>query len=413
MKKLLFIIITLSLISCSQETQKKDLRIIDLEGNVGKSREALLSEVATSIEYIPLETTVEAILGPPQQDILIYENNLLFVLQKDSGFKIFDSEGTYLMPFNKRGNGPKEYLGGLDIVINNNADTISISSFKNILEYTKEGEYIRTINFPVEESLQSSRYSKLNKIGTNYYVLSTEILSYRSNLNFSAIIIDTASRVVLKIKYPEKEKEFVRELPLTHNISTISPSFFTFKNNVRIINGNDENIISVNENLKIDTVYILNYGKYHIRNFSNSRMIKSENKPFFEIFKSRSFFESSSYLFMQFRTGSLPFKKRSLYNFWGEVYSVPISCSFFNKKTGQFTFIDPCSVNEYGLIDDLEGGPAFWPFYISDDDYMVSYMEAHKFIEYALNHKVSDKFKKIAEGLKETDNLVLIRVKLK
>ncbi|MDD2419897.1 MAG: hypothetical protein WC077_05205 [Bacteroidales bacterium] len=51
--------------------------------------------------------------------------------------------------------------------------------------------------------------------------------------------------------------------------------------------------------------------------------------------------------------------------------------------------------------------------YISQDGYMVNHIDAFTFIEYAKAHKVSEKFKKIAAGLKDTDNLVLIRVKLK
>ncbi len=66
-----------------------------------------------------------------------------------------------------------------------------------------------------------------------------------------------------------------------------------------------------------------------------------------------------------------------------------------------------------GFADDLEGGPAFWPNYISDDEYMVSFLSASEFIEHAQTHKVSAKFKKIADGLKETDNPVLVLVKLK
>ena len=51
--------------------------------------------------------------------------------------------------------------------------------------------------------------------------------------------------------------------------------------------------------------------------------------------------------------------------------------------------------------------------YISEDDYMVNIIDACEFIDYVQSHKVSEKLKKIAEGLKETDNPVLVLVKLK
>jgi hypothetical protein len=226
------------------------------------------------------------------------------------------------------------------------------------------------------------------------------------------VLFDSTSKVLTKIPYPKKEKEFVVDLALGYSTSSqISPSLFKYKNCVRVINGANENIISINNDLQIDTVFRLNYGKYNVKNYPNSYNLQVEDLPFFRIHD--RVFESSSFLFMRFKTGKLPFKPWEYRTKYGNVVSSPISCSFFNKKTGRFTFIDPCDVNEFGLIDDFEGGPAFWPLYISQDDYMVNYIDALEFIEYAKNPKVSDKFRSIANSLKETDNLLLIRVKLK
>lgn len=77
------------------------------------------------------------------------------------------------------------------------------------------------------------------------------------------------------------------------------------------------------------------------------------------------------------------------------------------------TFIDQPEFNQFGFKDDLQGGPAIWPYYISEDDYMVTLINAHNFIEHAKTYEVSDKFKKVADNLKETDNPVLVLVKLK
>lgn len=412
MKKLLFIIITLSLISCEQEIEINDLRVIDLEGNVGKSREVLLSEVAESIEYIPLETREESLVGIPRKESIIYENNLLFICQKGDYFKIFNSKGNYIRTFNKRGNGPKEYISSNMVVVDSTAELISIGSFKNIVEYKTTGDYIKTIDYPMEESLQGVIYKKFGIIDKNYYVLSTQINHHLNNLNYSAIILDSTSRVVLKIPYPDKEREFVEKLSIqVIDYLYPTPLLFRFKNSVRIKNGYDENIISIDESLQIDTVYRLNYGKYSIKNFPDAYNLRVEDKPFLDLHG--KIYESSSFLFMCFKTGNLPLKHWEFKNKFGEKVSAPISCSYFNKKTGQFTFIDPCGLDEFGLIDDFEGGPAFWPLYISQDGYMVNHIDAFTFIEYAKTHKVSEKFKKIAAGLKDTDNLVLIRVKLK
>lgn len=416
MRELVIVIIALFLISCEHENKINDLRVIDVESNVGKSRKVLLSEVAESIEYIPLETTEDSFLGIPRKNQFIYENNILFVCQKGDYYKIFNSKGNYLSTFNQRGNGPKEYISSNHFEIDSSAKVLSIGSAKNIVEFKTTGEYIRTINFSIEDSLRGVSYNNLGKIGSNYYVLSTSINTPKDNLNYSAIILDNTSKTVLKIPYPKIAREFANKLaqlkfryvPFS---SPITPSLFRYKNCVRIITETDENIISVNENLQIDTVYRLHYGKYCIKNYPGSYNIINTDVPFLQLYG--SIYESSAFLFMSFRTGKLPLKHWEYTNRDRVKMSSPVSCSYFNKETGQFTFIDPCGLDEFGLIDDFEGGPAFWPRYISQDDYMVNHIDAFTFIQYAKTHKVSEKFKKIAASLKESDNLVLIRVKLK
>ncbi|MDP3452962.1 MAG: hypothetical protein Q8R90_08410 [Bacteroidales bacterium] len=116
--------------------------------------------------------------------------------------------------------------------------------------------------------------------------------------------------------------------------------------------------------------------------------------------------------------GSLPHKPRIKLQAGkagerGETLEQPITASLFNKKTGQFQYVDQPEINQFGFVDDFEGGPAIWPDYISEDDFMVTIIDAYKFIQHAQTHKVSDKFKKIADGLKETDNPVVVLVKLK
>ncbi|MDD4639543.1 MAG: hypothetical protein PHT63_07300, partial [Bacteroidales bacterium] len=87
--------------------------------------------------------------------------------------------------------------------------------------------------------------------------------------------------------------------------------------------------------------------------------------------------------------------------------------ALFNKETEEFTFLDQPEIDQMGFVDDIEGGPAIWPKYVSADNYMVSYIPADEFIAHAESHKVSEKFKKIADGLKETDNYIFVNVKLK
>lgn len=103
-----------------------------------------------------------------------------------------------------------------------------------------------------------------------------------------------------------------------------------FKNSVRIINGTDENIISVDESLQIDTVYRLNYGKYSIKNFPDSYNLRVEDKPFLQLYG--RVYESSSFLFMSFKTGKLPMKQWEYTNLRGKKSPPQFHGHFLIKK---------------------------------------------------------------------------------
>jgi hypothetical protein len=401
---ILLLVAVITCFSCNKTSNIKNQNFIDIENNIDKSRVVNLSEIAESVDYIPLETTSESIVGELSHEKLIYENGLIFYKHRHL-MKIFDSKGKFKSTFNKHGNGAKEYISSSQTVVSQNAKVITIGTDRNIQEYDTNGEFLRTIDLPIGDSIKNVIFSRLGIIANIYYVLTTSINNKENNLNYSSIVIDSASNILLTLKYPEKEREFVKKLPLLNRVPNLSPSLYKYKDEIRIINGNDDNIISINNELKIDTVYKLNYGKYNRNN--------PQNEEYNVLDRYKSFFESSSYLFMQFRTNSLPLKKRKIHNVTGKIVSLSLACSFFNKKTGEFTFIDPSEVDEFGFKDDINNGPAVWPLYISHDDYMVTMIEAYKFIQYAQTHKVSDKFKKIADSLKEDDNPVVVLVKLK
>ena len=101
MKKLIIILITITLFSCIQEEKTKDLRVIDLASNVGKTSVVNLSEIAESIDYIPLETNDESLLAPPLTN-LNFVNGKLYIRQFMTEIKIFNQDGSFIKIFNKK-----------------------------------------------------------------------------------------------------------------------------------------------------------------------------------------------------------------------------------------------------------------------------------------------------------------------
>jgi len=407
--KNIFLLTTALLIQpgCSSDNQKTEtgLKVIDVAGGVGKSRQVNLSEIADTIEYIPLETTQESFLSPPQFDRIFYENDIVYFPQKTDIIKLFNSKGEYLSTFNRLGRGPQEYETIGKPQIDNASGKIIINSFDKIVEYSLNGEFIRNISFPAQNEIDKFMFrSYCLKLG-NFYFFPCEI-SY--NPTYSVIITDSSSNVIMKLKYPQEEVDFVK----TQNrlFSFQDPYIYLHKERLRLINGNNKYVLSIDKDLSIDTAFIINYGKYNAANDASGMKCLPDSRY---LWRKSFVFESDNYLFMHFHVGALSNKPYKMLNPSGQEWINNISCAFFDKRTGEFTFLDQPEIYQIGFVDDLEGGPAIWPKYVSEDNYMISFIPAEEFIAYSESHKVSEKFKTIAAGLKETDNYVFVRVKLK
>jgi len=403
MKRLIFIIMIIALFSCTEEDKPKDLRVIDLAGNVGKTSIVNLSKIAESIEYIPLETNDESLLAPPLSYIN-FENGRLYIRQFQTEIKIFNKDGKFIKTFNKQGKGPQEYEGLYKFYVDPSTNNLFVYSYKGLIEYNNEGDFIKRILFKQKKDYLIYGPEDYFQINDNVNLITFG--KYKSR--YSSCVTDSLFNVLYFIKYSEKEHNTRLN---SRQFGFLSPYFYKFRDSVRIFNGYGYNILTASNPIGVDTSFVLNYGKYdyinanlNVRNYNNLSFIRRYS----------SVYESTNYIFIQFHMGSLPHKKVMLKRGKaGETVELPIAESIFNKKTGEFIFIDQPEFNQFGFKDDLQGGPAFWPYYISEDDYMVTLIDAHNFIEHAKTYEVSDKFKKVADNLKETDNPVLVLVKLK
>ncbi len=406
---ILVLVLFISLSSCSsnQDNHKSNPKVIDVAGSIGIGRVVNLSEIADSIEYIPLETNEESLVGTPGSG-LFYESGLVYLLEAKVGsdaLKVFNKNGAFVRQISRCGRGPQEYESISYLQIESKTGNLLVQSYSNkIVEYSSEGKFIRNVE------LKNKNITGLCKIPENNYLFKVDV---KKEDNYSVIGIDSTSGINLLVEYPETEKKLLRELSRSYAFNY--PKIYKFRDSVRLINGTSEYVLNIDKDLQIDTAFVINYGKYKI----NNKYVKyraGSHSPY--IFLYNRVFESSDYLFLQFHLGSLAHKQREMLQGGvegakGNKYFVPISTSIFNKKTGVFTFADQPTYNQIGFKDDLGGGPAIWPSYISEDDYMVSYINAIDFINHAETGNCSEKFRQIASELKDTENPVLVLVKLK
>jgi len=151
--KVLFILLSAILIGCQSgggKSKTAELPVIDISKSYPK-KEIILQNIA-DIEYIPLETTDEVLLG--QYSSLSYVSGnyvLIYDLMQGEVF-VFNRNGRIVHHFNHRGQGDKEYNRIASLVFDEKNEEIFVfdisSALRRILVYSIAGEYRRTLKYP-------------------------------------------------------------------------------------------------------------------------------------------------------------------------------------------------------------------------------------------------------------------------
>jgi len=135
------------LFGCQQVNQQKnieDLPVIDLSENYPK-KEILLQDIA-DIEYVALETTDDVIISAGSNIAYISDEYIVIRDIIQNTIFIFNREGKIISHFNRHGQGPQEYIGGIaKCVVDGKNEEIFVIDFHKIVVYSFSGEYKRTL----------------------------------------------------------------------------------------------------------------------------------------------------------------------------------------------------------------------------------------------------------------------------
>jgi len=143
-------------------------------------------EFIDSCIFVKLETTDISLIGDITQ-LATFEGDFYIYDQKTKKIKVFDQAGKFLRDIGKLGQGPQEYLSISAFVINPKDRKIAIfdPAKKNVLEYSLDGSYLRSVSLPDQECAFFKKtvyagdyiycYMTINYVYNNaYVVLSSE-----------------------------------------------------------------------------------------------------------------------------------------------------------------------------------------------------------------------------------------------
>ena len=95
-----FLFIILLFNSCtSVNSRKEKLTVIDIESSINNYELVNLSDYASDLKYIQLETNDSALIGAIAN--IVYECNKIYISDQSESIYVFDNEGKHLKTFNK------------------------------------------------------------------------------------------------------------------------------------------------------------------------------------------------------------------------------------------------------------------------------------------------------------------------
>jgi hypothetical protein len=374
------IILCLSHYSIAQDVVK-----IVINPNKVQIGECKLNDLVESIEYIPLETNDECLVG--QIEIFdISEKYIVINCVKSESIYLFHRSGRFICKVGSRGNGPGEYLslGGL-FIDEKRSRILVIDGYKRKqINYNLKGKFISDKS--IEEKTSIGLYMRMYK--DNFFINKLE----RRDNPFVHEIRDLNLQLITEnIKKDHYQKGSVI------NVVGI-PSFYLYndKNHIRGLELNDT-LYSIEKDFSFKPKYIVNAGRYEI---TADMLARSDDAFFLQCVCFQQFFETKDKLLISYHFGSV----RSSIDY----------CYHDNNTRKVLHF-----KSDKGIPNDYDGGLDFWPERQDNLEWYAFY-DAHLFKDKFKEKKTLkgdvnaiQSFEKFKQKLDSDDNPVLVIVKIK
>jgi len=399
-RKTLAVTIFIGLItwSCASNSEKRGhIGMINFPESLNQIGVIPLSTVASGIEYIPLETSDESLVGTIGHQVFL-DNGLIYIKDNTGLIKIFDLKGNFVRKIDRVGRGPQEYLQSSILSLSPSNGNILLTGNGEIKEYNSLGRFIRRVEIPKMDEYRT--FSSL-MFSENRFV--APLFKTKYEREYCAVIYDSLANIQQMIPTPElygteqqqttnqNDGEVVRFMPV------IEAKVFRYGDMVRIFYPETTEIFTTNGYGNLDTVYVINYGEYRLPGG-----VVNDYTERGKYISPHNFIESKNHLFIN----------ASLRNVMEDS---PLFTGYFvfNKRINETRLLLDNQKKRNGFTDDMMGGPQFWPKTISGERILISFAYSEALIEHAENNEVSDKLKNILSNLRDDSNPVVILVHLK
>ncbi|OEK06555.1 6-bladed beta-propeller [Roseivirga misakiensis] len=132
--------------SCGNEVEQTGLEVIKVD--VKNAEEVFLSDIASDVKYIPLETTDDNLIGFIRE--VEHSNDFVFISDYNSLYQ-FSLDGSFVRKISRKGEGPGEFLAVNSFTIDEQKGHIYLLAGLNgkLLCYDFEGKFLSEVKLPV------------------------------------------------------------------------------------------------------------------------------------------------------------------------------------------------------------------------------------------------------------------------
>lgn len=390
----MIVIISCIVLSCTNEKNlQSDTITLKIKDALSNERDVYLSEIASSIEYIPLETSDKSLIANLSRPILT-DGTFYIIDNKWKDIKRFSRDGKFLGYIGGLGRAKGEFTSANphNFYADNEKKHLHIFDNNKIIEYDREGAFIRDMYVPDFKN-SNVHVVKMVQFSAHYFINVIEFSTAKSHI----IIIDSLGSPLNQMPDFDKPEKFEEreqsDGPVEFRAAT--PAYiYRYNDLLRIITPACDSIISYNNSLERSIAYVIDYGKTPAGAEENARENSISAITAFTT-------ESDNAIFFSLRIG-----ENIMSSEFGEWYR-----ALYNKSTGEFNLLKKREKRD-AILNDIDGGVAFWPINHSPQGELVMPLSAIEFIDAAEKSK-SPEMKRIAATLNENSNPVMVVVKLK
>ncbi len=398
---------------------------IDVEVALGEARVVDLSEIASDIRYVPLETNASSLLRDFSQ--IIYEEGKLYIGMRN--FKIFSNEGKYLWTFDKSGRGPGEYTYINDFYRENNTGNLIVDVYSNenitLNVYDSTGLFINRKTFPFPDSVKTGASFLLE----NGYMLVAAPSVSEQRVDYWALVMDSEANVISRLKPPYSIGERGvatgdivvsprsgdnRDIP--NLVSNPSPFIYDMAGLIRLYSPHADTIYTINTDYGFVPVFHIGYGSIPSANEKPENTGGYGRGKYISLLP-KEYKEWDKYLLLAWLMNdySSEYYLDTLnVRDYSSVRKHTTTYGLYYKEGGEFTFMKQPVKGMYGFRDDLAGGPPFIPSYISSDGkYAVSLIPLQTIEKFLSSNPGESRFAEIAKRISIEDNPVAVIVTLR